>query len=473
MPRLAHQPDWLAREHQRRRARGWEAVRPRARRAAPEIVTLPYTGYARQVFSDADLVQRARVPRVAAQTLREVAAAERRARARCQPRDGRGRFLPRSAALWWRPRDERGRFLPLDHDRRHYVECARDLLAQEERTRLAAAESQRQWARAGIYLNFDLTTGSQNIVSAGQVFPFQATTGGSATFWQAGQYLGTGTVDWTPNWSQQQQLPYTTQLLYGTQPTYYANARPPQLAAHCKISARELHNHPDPDALLGDRYKDLERFLRQKIEEYMDTDGTWRGWTAQMIDVSYSGDAQTLRATATPTTTDPTAEVWNGWQQAAQPLTGPVSRSIPRKSAAELERERWDRRQRDIIYANQSRARRMRSAIATRKAEELLRSILTAEQNRSLTDHQGFDAIGSEGGHYWISVGHSGNVYSLDEHRRRRESLCIHNYGHELPDYDQMVAQLLLLTHDELEFRRVANISPRHDNRPMPLVEAA
>jgi len=57
---------------------------------------------------------------------------------------------------------------------------------------------------------------------------------------------------------------------------------------------------------------------------------------------------------------------------------------------------------------------------------------------------------------YLIKKGRAGNVVSIKD-GKPVEKYCIHPDDPEMPDEDCMLAQLLLLTHDEQEFLRIAN----------------
>lgn len=96
--------------------------------------------------------------------------------------------------------------------------------------------------------------------------------------------------------------------------------------------------------------------------------------------------------------------------------------------------------------------------IAGEKAEVLLRSMLTAEQQHDL-EHKRCFYLYSGGKKFRIDRGRTGNVKLVDDKDQVVESYCIHPQS-DCPDADTMLAQKLLLETDRETFERVANISP-------------
>jgi hypothetical protein len=96
-------------------------------------------------------------------------------------------------------------------------------------------------------------------------------------------------------------------------------------------------------------------------------------------------------------------------------------------------------------------------AAARKRAEELLITHLTDAQ-RSDLKRDGFFFVESQlGKRYRIRKGREGNVDRYcDKGEKIVGKLCIHPQAY-VPDFDTMLAQKLMLEHNEQEFLRVAN----------------
>jgi hypothetical protein len=96
---------------------------------------------------------------------------------------------------------------------------------------------------------------------------------------------------------------------------------------------------------------------------------------------------------------------------------------------------------------------------ANERAKSLLLELLDAKQRQELETHRYFHVQTADGERtYRIDYGHSGNV-KLIEQGRPVASFCIHSYE-DMPDYDEMALQKLMLESDEQEFLRIANRAP-------------
>jgi hypothetical protein len=113
---------------------------------------------------------------------------------------------------------------------------------------------------------------------------------------------------------------------------------------------------------------------------------------------------------------------------------------------------------RDRAYAEEARKAQLQREAANRKAEILLRSLLSPEQIRDLESKHHFFMRDKHGRLYRIDRGQHGNVKLLDRDLRVVESYCIQPRG-GLPDADAMAAQKLLLEADPEHFHQVANVS--------------
>jgi hypothetical protein len=132
--------------------------------------------------------------------------------------------------------------------------------------------------------------------------------------------------------------------------------------------------------------------------------------------------------------------------------------------------EQADKRQRAReIYNQQQQERERKRALeqaeeiaAKAKARALLFDFLDDAQRKSWIDHSLFYKE-INGKNYKFTVGTHGNVYLMDG-ETPVERFCIaprapHNGGY-CPIDDVVLAQMLLLSADEAEFRRIANITP-------------
>lgn len=92
--------------------------------------------------------------------------------------------------------------------------------------------------------------------------------------------------------------------------------------------------------------------------------------------------------------------------------------------------------------------------VLQQRADELLRSVLTAQQQSDLQTHGWFEVMGNLGHHYRIKQGATRNVLQLGDDGQVIRSLCA---GPEsVPVGDVMLAQKLLLETDELAFAFIA-----------------
>jgi hypothetical protein len=93
---------------------------------------------------------------------------------------------------------------------------------------------------------------------------------------------------------------------------------------------------------------------------------------------------------------------------------------------------------------------------AAKRAKELLESHLDDAQKKDLAERGEFEVESQSGKRYAIKRGRAGNVFSLDEQRRKTAKYCIHPEI-DCPDEDTMLSQLCWLRWNEEEFLRTAN----------------
>jgi hypothetical protein len=119
---------------------------------------------------------------------------------------------------------------------------------------------------------------------------------------------------------------------------------------------------------------------------------------------------------------------------------------------------------------DEERHRRMLEHMARRQAAQdkewvddcnraliLLKECLSAEQLKVFEEKQQIPVYTKKGNLYIINKGTSGNVERVMKDKRV-ERFCIHPIDN-VPEYDTMLAQKMLLETNEDEFRKVANIT--------------
>ncbi len=185
------------------------------------------------------------------------------------------------------------------------------------------------------------------------------------------------------------------------------------------------------------------------------------------LDRQWRGDLITSAATYSNSVTI-TADVgWSQWNAAGTstatmyvtganvtitPLTYTVSdqQALPPPTPEQLEADRLARAERRERRAQEE----VQREAAKVKAEALLVSCLTQEQQAELVSDNRFHVTTTSGRRYCINRGRAGNVTRPVDRRR----FCIHDYA-DLPEADTMLAQKLLLEADEEAFLSIANAS--------------
>lgn len=191
---------------------------------------------------------------------------------------------------------------------------------------------------------------------------------------------------------------------------------------------------------------------------------TWSRGTRTNFTVTLNNGERTIATDVMARTTDVMAHVANvnGWD-----LRPPLSEEEQEAERAEQAERNRVREEREAEHRRRTEERREREHQAQLRAEELLMSYLTAEQQAQYTSQETFDVEGSAGGLYRIHPGNVGNVRLLRE-GREVVALCAHpeldvhdEHGRHLgflPNADVALAQMLALTTNEGAFCRVANI---------------
>ncbi len=202
---------------------------------------------------------------------------------------------------------------------------------------------------------------------------------------------------------------------------------------------------------------------------YYSTDATWSGWTSTTTTCTCSSTWNDWNGTSacdpgtwvywtTPTTSGTSttvtiSNVWVSWVDNGYIVSSP-------KETAE---ERRAREQRETEYTaeqeRQAKIRAEKEKAKEEKARQLLKEVLTEDQDAQLTKDGYFELTSIKSGkRYRIKKGFSMNVEELDKDGKRLRSMCFHPNVH-VHHYDNMAIQKLMLENDEEEARKVANFS--------------
>jgi len=178
---------------------------------------------------------------------------------------------------------------------------------------------------------------------------------------------------------------------------------------------------------------------------------TWANWTSSGTGTATSAWTQ-WAATDTCQSTSTTAYVvWDAW-------TG--YEAVTTKESAEERRirethEAEERKERERLAAERATKEKARE----KKARQLLREVLTEEQDKDLDKKGYFELISvGSGQKYRINKGRSRNINKLDKDGKVCGIVCFHPRDY-LHDYDTMAAQKLMLEYNEEQVKKVANFS--------------
>lgn len=176
------------------------------------------------------------------------------------------------------------------------------------------------------------------------------------------------------------------------------------------------------------------------------------GATNNMI-FTYWVTSATTTTTDTFTTSQSTAAnstVWQIWCNEIVPGTNTyrvpeLTEAQKAEQAATRERYRLEELERKRIQAE-----------ADARAEELLLANLSYAQKNEYKQTQSFTVIGTKDRRFRVRKGRVGNVDVIDARGIIVDRLCAHP-SDGVPDCDTMLAQKLVLEHDDDFFMRVAN----------------
>lgn len=219
---------------------------------------------------------------------------------------------------------------------------------------------------------------------------------------------------------------------------------------------------------------------------YYSTDVTWSTWTGGTMSActadctttaTWSGWNNTTASTSAYTT----STAWTNWVDlngtaadgsgawitwiSAEPggdystQYGTLSYPPPETEDQKVARLKQEKIQHQSWEAAE-KVRLSKEKAKEEKARQLLREVITPEQDQQLEKDGYFELVSVKSGHrYRIHKGRAGNVQQLDDLTGNPiKKLCFHpnEYVH---NYDTMVAQKLMLENDEEQVLRVANFS--------------
>jgi hypothetical protein len=164
---------------------------------------------------------------------------------------------------------------------------------------------------------------------------------------------------------------------------------------------------------------------------------TWQTWTSSTTTGTYIVDAS--------------CEAWSG-QVETRKLTR-AERKEQRKRQAEAEEVRRLRQQEDARLAREAQAKR---EAASKRAEALLLSHLSEEQEKAWKEERAIFVTSQSGKRFKIKHGRAHNIFELDDKGLAIREYCVHVQP-SCPDADNVLAQKLMLEHREDELMRIAN----------------
>ena len=207
--------------------------------------------------------------------------------------------------------------------------------------------------------------------------------------------------------------------------------------AYASISPTDL-NYPPTQTMSDATWSAWNSgFTTTQITTSATTDSTWVYWNQSALGL---GGTTTTMVTFDQGTANTTWQYWNS-------TFVQVGQIEPSRIVTPEQDRQW--RLLDL-------KRRRAEKLMRRRAAALLREHLTDQQRADLAAKGEFVVESGSGKLYAIKKGRAGNVYSLDERRRKVTQLCIHP-DDLVPDEDTMLAQLLWIKWNEEEFLRVAN----------------
>jgi len=172
------------------------------------------------------------------------------------------------------------------------------------------------------------------------------------------------------------------------------------------------------------------------------TTETWGGWCN-----SY----HYYTTTCTSTSSNTTNQAWNCWQNVIVYQPQPIRE----RTAEERQRDEEER----IRLAELAKERAEQAKIAEEKALQLLLENLTENQAEIFKMTGAIPVVCPSGRKYKIKKGKSRNIIELGERDQTKAFLCFQPCDYDIPVYDVMLAQKLMLEVCEEDARMIANFS--------------
>lgn len=175
---------------------------------------------------------------------------------------------------------------------------------------------------------------------------------------------------------------------------------------------------------------------------------TWDQWAT-------TGTTTTAINTWDQWDTTTTGIVWAKWSTATTPTTQTVGWQ---EAVEETEEQRRAREEQQRAWNRQQEENQRRQVEAQARAEKILFENLSDIQRADYKRHRHFFCEGRSGRRFRIRTGTVANVDVIDRDGRITHRICAAAGGHgAIPDADNMLAQMLHLTHDDEGFERMGN----------------
>lgn len=204
------------------------------------------------------------------------------------------------------------------------------------------------------------------------------------------------------------------------------------------------------------------------------TASSWTAWTdtyaTATVTVSGSADytwdcwtSGTYGATISVGAADTNKYVFGHWveeKREEKAKNKKENKAKLRKERVEAKREEELRLRTEMRLEEERQLQEERSKAhkaAEKKAHKLLTDNLTKEQLDCLNKNGYFRVKAQSGKHYDINKNPNYNVISLDRFRKKKKQHCALPEKN-VPHYDTMLAQKLMLEHKEKEFLKIANV---------------
>lgn len=167
-------------------------------------------------------------------------------------------------------------------------------------------------------------------------------------------------------------------------------------------------------------------------------------------------------ATTAISTSSTTANIWYTWNSAILTVdsgTGSCDSTYMWKPKELTESEQLAVKEREEERKRLEIERLTKEKLKEETARELLREVLTEEQNDQFDEKGYFELTAlNSGNKYRINRGRTRNVQLLDKNNEPIRRLCFHPMD-RVHDFDTMVAQKLMIETNEEQVKQVANYS--------------